>query len=229
MPFGGMLGSTFNFVFETQLESAAERRPLLLPAAPRGPELRHRAGEQLVRQADHAQHRRHASAGRHVLDAGLHPRGRSRRKQFNRPADVDGRRLPIRPAASDHRLAHRAFTPLVIRDNPDTAGPGYQLPALHRRRARRARRHRRQRHPHRQRSATTRSMATAATTASKAASATTTSSAAPATTSSPTSAATTSSRAATATTSSRPATVAQQPDPRRRRQGLHHHRRRHLR
>ena len=27
MPFGGMLGSTFNFVFETQLESAAERRP----------------------------------------------------------------------------------------------------------------------------------------------------------------------------------------------------------
>jgi hypothetical protein len=34
--------------------SAAERRPLLLPVAHRGPELRHRAGEQLVRQADHA-------------------------------------------------------------------------------------------------------------------------------------------------------------------------------
>ena len=33
MPFGGMLGSTFNFVFEVADGEAAERRPLLLPAA----------------------------------------------------------------------------------------------------------------------------------------------------------------------------------------------------
>ena len=31
MPFGGMLGSTFNFVFEIADGEPAERRPLLLP------------------------------------------------------------------------------------------------------------------------------------------------------------------------------------------------------
>ena len=70
MPFGGLLGSTFNFVFENADGEAAGRRPLLLPGAHRRPQLPHRAGEQLVRQADHGEHRRHAPAGRRVLDAG---------------------------------------------------------------------------------------------------------------------------------------------------------------
>ena len=63
MPFGGLLGSTFNFVFENAARSAAERRPLLLPVAHCGPEFRHRAGEELVRPAGDAEHQRDASAG----------------------------------------------------------------------------------------------------------------------------------------------------------------------
>ncbi len=45
MPFGGMLGSTFNFVFEVQMEKPAERRPLLLSAAPRRAASLRRDGE----------------------------------------------------------------------------------------------------------------------------------------------------------------------------------------
>ena len=54
----------------------AERRPALLPGAPCRSQLPQRAGEQLVRQIDHGEHRHHAPAGRRVLDPGLHPRGR---------------------------------------------------------------------------------------------------------------------------------------------------------
>ena len=77
MPFGGLLGSTFNFVFETQLEALQNGDRLLLPDAHCRPQLPHRAGEQLVRRADHGEHGRDAPAGRRVLDADLHPRGRS--------------------------------------------------------------------------------------------------------------------------------------------------------
>ena len=54
----------------------AERRPAVLPGPPCGAQLPDRDGGQLVRQIGDAQHRHHASPGRHLLDAGLHPRGR---------------------------------------------------------------------------------------------------------------------------------------------------------
>ena len=56
---------------------AAGRRPLLLSGAHGGSRLQRRAREQLVRQADHGEHRRDASSGARVHDAGLHARGRS--------------------------------------------------------------------------------------------------------------------------------------------------------
>ena len=90
---------------------AAERRPLLLPGAHRRPQLPHRAREQLVRQADHGEHRRHASAGRRVLDAGLHPRGRP-------DAAVHGLGLDGRDDPTDED-----GNALVIRDNPNTVAP----------------------------------------------------------------------------------------------------------
>ena len=99
----------------------AERRPLLLPVAHGGPELRHRAREQFVRPAGDAQHRRDAPAGRHLPDAGLHTRSRSRRKQFTGLGDATHIGVPIRPAAS--RINGVEIVPLVIRDNPDTVGP----------------------------------------------------------------------------------------------------------
>ena len=71
MPFGGMLGSTFNFVFETQLENLQNGDRFYYLAPHRGSQLPHRAGEQLVRQTDHGEHRRDASAGPRLLDAGL--------------------------------------------------------------------------------------------------------------------------------------------------------------
>ena len=43
MPFGGMLGSTFNFVFENQLENLQNGDRLYYLAATRGTELRQRA------------------------------------------------------------------------------------------------------------------------------------------------------------------------------------------
>ncbi len=63
-PFGGLLGSTFNFVFETQLEKLqdGDRFYYLERTAGLSFDAR-RAGEQLVRQADHGQHRGDASAG----------------------------------------------------------------------------------------------------------------------------------------------------------------------
>ena len=224
MPFGGLLGSTFNFVFENQLEALQNGDRFYYLSRTAGLQLRHRAREQLVRQAGDAQHRRDASAGRHLLDADLHPRGRS--DASSSPASAPTA-APIPTGGIRSRINGVEITPLVIRDNPARRAR-HQLSAVHRRGPRRARRHRRQRHPHLRRSATTPSMATAATTASKAATATTTCSAAPATTSSPTWAATTSFRAAPATTSSvdshsTAAARTRQHHPRRRRQGLHHH------
>ena len=63
MPFGGMLGSTFNFVFETQMEALQNGDRFYYLRAPRRHQLPHRAGEQLVRQAGDGEHRRHAPAG----------------------------------------------------------------------------------------------------------------------------------------------------------------------
>ena len=200
MPFGGMLGSTFNFVFETQLEALQNGDRFYYLVAPGGPEFPHRAGEQLVRQAGDA---------RTPTRRTCRPTSSRRRacilevdqtKQFN-----DG--LGDWPAATTRSTTAPTCMPLVIRDNPATAGADTNylrytgddhvvLGGTDRRR-----------HPDRQHRRRHASRATAATTASKAATATTTSTAAPATTSSPTAAATTSSRATTATTSSTAATA----------------------
>ena len=94
MPFGGMLGSTFNYVFETQMEAPAGRRPLLLPEPPRRPELpRPQLEGNSFAELVIAQHRRHAPAGRRLLAPGLHHRAARRpRSTWCRPGrPVDGR------------------------------------------------------------------------------------------------------------------------------------------
>ena len=77
MPFGGLLGSTFNFVFETQLENLQNADSFYYLSRTAGLQLPQRAREQLVCQAGDAQYGYDASAGRHLLNPGLHPRGRS--------------------------------------------------------------------------------------------------------------------------------------------------------
>ena len=76
MPFGGMLGSTFNFVFETQLENLqnGDRFYYLSRTAGLnfGTELENNSFAKLVMR----EHRRDASSRRHLLDADLHARGR---------------------------------------------------------------------------------------------------------------------------------------------------------
>ena len=106
-------GLDLQFRVRDATRSAAEWRPLLLPGAPGWPQLPLRTGEQLVRQADHGEHRRHAPSGRCVLDTGLHSRGESR--SCNSPVIGDGNDDPTE-GGTDLR-------PLVIRDNPATEGP----------------------------------------------------------------------------------------------------------
>ena len=120
MPFGGMLGSTFNFVFETQLENLQNGDRFYYLAPHRGTELPHRAGEQLVRQAGHGQHRRDASAGAGLPDAGLILEV-DQTRQFNGRVRCDGTGHATMPAADP--ISGIRLTPLVIRDNPATPGP----------------------------------------------------------------------------------------------------------
>ena len=197
MPFGGMLGSTFNFVFEVQMEKlqSGDRFYYLqrLDGLHLFGEMENNSFAAMIMRNTDATH---LAVGR-VLDAWPDPRGRpDQAVQRPRTATAFSRQRRSESAAA-------CSTQLVVRNNPATVGP-IQLPALHRRRARRARRHRRATTSSSPASATTRSSATAATTGSKAASATTSSTAATATTSSSTPAATTTSRPATATTSSTP-------------------------
>ena len=112
MPFGGLLGSTFNFVFETQMEALQNGDRFYYLARTRRPELPHRAREQLVRQADHAQHRRDAPAGRRVLDADLHSRGRSRPSSSTK-ASAAPIRLGDNPLHRSGRPRQSADTPAV--------------------------------------------------------------------------------------------------------------------
>ena len=197
MPFGGMLGSTFNFVFEVQMEK--------LQNGDRFYYLQRLDGLHLFGEMENnsfaAMIMRNTDATHLPSDVFSTPGlilEVDRTKQFN-DLDGDGDLESTDPTGGEPPDA--AGRP----QQPGHAGRGHQLPALHRRRARRARRHRAGTTPSSPASATTRCSATAATTASKAASATTSSTAAPATTSSRTSAATTTSRPATATTWSMPA------------------------
>ena len=196
MPFGGMLGSTFNFVFEVQMESLQNGDRFYYLQRLDGLHLFGEMESNTFAAHDHAQHRCDASSVRRLLDPGPDPRSGPTR-QYN---DLDGDGTLEQRRSDRRRPPHAAGHPQQSVDRRTR----HQLSALHRRRACRARRHRRQRHADRRRSATTRSMAMPATTSSKAVSATTSSMAATATTSSPTWAATTTSRAATATTRSTP-------------------------
>ena len=137
MPFGGLLGSTFNFVFETQLEN--------LQNGDRFYYLQRTAG------LDFAAALENNSFSKLIMlntDATHLPKD-----VFSTP-DVDTRGQPgctvHRPRRRRPRRSHR-------RHRPHSAGhsrrPGNgcrrnQLPALHRRGPRRSRRHRRQRHDH---------------------------------------------------------------------------------
>ena len=52
--FGGLLGSTFNFIFETQMEAMQDGDRLYYLPRIEGTALRHRDREQHVRRPDHA-------------------------------------------------------------------------------------------------------------------------------------------------------------------------------
>ena len=58
--FGGLLGSTFNFIFETQLESLQDGDRLYYLPRIEGMDFGYADREQLVRRDDHGQHRRQA-------------------------------------------------------------------------------------------------------------------------------------------------------------------------
>ena len=60
--FGGLLGSTFNYVFENQLDGPPERRPAVLPGPHPRHEPAHPARRQQLLRDDHAQHRRREHA-----------------------------------------------------------------------------------------------------------------------------------------------------------------------
>ena len=110
MPFGGLLGSTFNFVFETQLEALQNGDRFYYLHRTRGHQLPHRAGEQLVRQAGHGQHRRDAPAGARLPDAGLHPRGGPDASSSTRRRRRAGRRS-VRHGGRSPAIADPSATP----------------------------------------------------------------------------------------------------------------------
>ena len=137
MPFGGMLGSTFNFVFENQLEKLQDGDRFYYLERTAGldfnAELESNSFAKLIMANTDATH----LPGARLLDAGLTLEV-DPTKQFT-GLGADGR---ADPTGGD------PLVPLVIRDNPDTAGPDTNYLQLHRRGPRRPRRHRRQRHHH---------------------------------------------------------------------------------
>ena len=139
MPFGGMLGSTFNFVFENQMER--------LQNGDRFYYLQRLDGLHLFGEMENnsfaAMIMRNTDATHLPSDVFSTPGlilEVDQSKQFNDLND-DGVLESTDPVGAG------ILTPLVIRNNPATAGTGYQLPALYRRRARHSRRHRGSRHP----------------------------------------------------------------------------------
>ena len=77
--FGGMLGSTFSYVFEQQMLKLQDGDRLYYLARTRRSEPAERDRGQLVRRDDHAQHRRHGAEGRRVRDRRLRVRDRQPR------------------------------------------------------------------------------------------------------------------------------------------------------
>ena len=74
-PFGGLLGSTFNFVFENQLEKLQDGDRFYYLERTTGLSFGNELEIQLVRQADHGEHRCDAPARSGVHDAGVHAGG----------------------------------------------------------------------------------------------------------------------------------------------------------
>ncbi len=132
MPFGGMLGSTFNFIFENQLEKLQDGDRFYYLERTAGlafnAELESNSFAKLIMANTDATH----------LPALV----------FSTPAcilEVDqieavhGLRAPTAaPTRPARHSAHAAGDPR----QPEYCRTGYELPAVHRRRPRRARRHR---------------------------------------------------------------------------------------
>ena len=121
MPFGGMLGSTFNFVFEVQMEKLQNGDRFYYLQRLDGLHLFGEMEGQLLRLHDHAQHRRDPSAVGRVLDPRPDPRSRPD-QAVQRPAT--GRWHPARATTRSDELA--SSRPLVDprtirpRSGPDT-------------------------------------------------------------------------------------------------------------
>ena len=144
MPFGGMLGSTFNFVFENQLEKLQDGDRFYYLERTAGLSFNAELEIEFLRQAHNGQYQRHPPSRGRVPRAGFHPRGGTEQA-------VHGARGG-RPRRSDQRQSPRS--PGDPGQSSDR-GSRQQLPALHRRRSRRAGRNQsrqclqsqRQRHP----------------------------------------------------------------------------------
>ncbi|MFZ6048885.1 peroxidase family protein, partial [Pseudomonas sp. CR3202] len=129
MPFGGMLGSTFNFVFETQLESLqnGDRFYYLARTAGLnfGAELENNSFAKLVMNNTDAVHLANAIFSTPTWNLEVDPT-----KQFNQGviAGADGivGTLDDLPGGSDPTggtaIGAVEIIPLVIRDNPNTVG-----------------------------------------------------------------------------------------------------------
>ena len=125
MPFGGLLGSTFNFVFETQLENLQNADRFYYLSRTAGMQLRHRARAttrspswcMLNSDATHLPADIFQTPA-FILEV-------DQTKQFNRRMDGLARRSAgtRRSDRRHHRSAATEVTPLVIRDNPATLGP----------------------------------------------------------------------------------------------------------
>ena len=119
MPFGGLLGSTFNFVFETQLENLqnGDRFYYLSRTAGLnfGTELENNSFAQLV----HAEHRRDASSGATSSRRRPSPWRSIRRKQFT-GLGADGRADPTGGITIRRRRRSRRWSSATI---PTRSGP----------------------------------------------------------------------------------------------------------
>ena len=131
LPFGGMLGSTFNFVFENQMESLQNGDRFYYLQRLDGQhlfgEMENNSFSELIMANTDAT----APALRRVLHARADPRGRPRAGSSMTSTATATWRAPTRPAAASSRRSCRATI-------PSTAGPDTQLPEIHGRRARRA-------------------------------------------------------------------------------------------
>ena len=142
-PFGGMLGSTFNFVFENQLEK--------LQDGDRFYYLERTAGLNFNAELEGNSFSRLIMANTNVTHL---PGVVFLTPAFTLEVDPNLQFTGIGPNGRDDPTATGPFAarhPMVIRDNPDTVGFGHELSEIYRRRPRRSRRHGSQRHHHFQR------------------------------------------------------------------------------